>query len=93
MLRFALKPTIFPLDKEDDITPPTSPILEIQRNLHGTSIPEVIPETTTSVQAEFQDAPRHSTRLASGRPAKSPKSKSKALKGHSTKRNGQMHSR
>ena len=82
MLRFALEPTIFPLDEEDEITPPTSPTIEIQ---HRISILEVIPDATTSVQAELQDAPRRSARLATGGPAKSPKPKGKASRGRSTK--------
>ena len=82
MLRFALEPTIFPLDEEDEITPPTSPTIEIQ---HGISILEVIPDAKTSVQAELQDAPRQSAHLATGGPAKSPKPKGKASRGHSTK--------
>ena len=75
MLRFALEPTIFRLDEEDEITPPTSPTIEIQ---HRISILEVIPDATTSVQAELQDTPRRSARLATGGPAKSPKPKGKA---------------
>ena len=86
ILRFALEPTIFALDEEDDITPPASPTLEIQRNLHAPSTPDVVPDVVAAVQVGLSEGRRRSARLATAGPTKSPKQKAKASRGRSTRR-------